>query len=521
MNATLLLLLAAAPAIDSVVVFPDRAQVTRATTVDCGARRAVAFTGITPAASVDSFRARVPGGGSVDGLRVEKKARADALTAQFNELKAKLRALDADAQVLQDELGRARIRSQLGQKYLQVAVTEVQHEMALERPDTKAWQQAFDSARGARTQGDAAQTDVAVKLRALQLKREELQRKLDALGYAAQREEVSAEVVVSCPQGSKARVELTYLVGGARWTPSYEAHADESGGGVELSAFATLAQSTGESWDQAKLTLSTAVPAQNATPPELKRLQVAAQERLPEKKVLVRRDEQVGQAEGGESTVSGGDSQALKVRAQGLSVQLEVPERATVLGDGSAQRLFVASHKLKAQFGLRTAPRLQPFVFRVAELKNQAPFPLLPGDLAAFRGSSLVARYGLKRVAEGAVFHLTFGIDDALRVKRVVLEEIKRDAGLFNTKKRFSYGYRFELGNWSKGPVELELWESLPVSEVDDVAVTMGEKTTTGYQLNSADGIAKWKVKLGAGEQKNVELAYKVDVPGSYDIGGL
>jgi uncharacterized protein (TIGR02231 family) len=204
-----------------------------------------------------------------------------------------------------------------------------------------------------------------------------------------------------------------------------------------------------------------------------------------------------------------------------LSVQLDVPERATVPGDGSAQRLFVASHKLKAAFGLRSAPRQQPFVFRVAELKNQAPFPLLAGELAAFRGSSLVARYPLKRVAEGAVFHLTFGIDDALRVKRVVIDELKRDAGLFNTKKRFSYAYRFELGNWGKGSVEVEVWESLPVSEVDDVAVTVTERTTPGYQLGAADGIAKWKVKLGPGEQKNVELAYKVDVPGSYDTGGL
>jgi uncharacterized protein (TIGR02231 family) len=518
MSSVLLLLLAAAPAIDSVVVFPDRAQVTRATSVDCGARKPVAFTGITAAAAQDSFRARVEGG-TVDGLRVERKVRADALTPQFNELKTKLRSLDADAQALDDELYRARERSALGDRYLGVAATQVQREMAADRPDVKTWQQAFDTAEQARLQGDLAQTDVAAKLRALNVKREELQRKLDTLGYAAQREEVTAEVVISCPAGSKTRVELTYLVGGASWTPSYEARADEAQGAVELSAFATLSQSTGESWDQAKLLLSTAVPAQNATPPELKRLQVSATERPPEKKVLVRRDEAVDQVEGGESAVAGGDKN-LAVRAQGLSVQLEVPDRATVPGDASAQRLFVAKHRMKAAFGLRTAPRAQPFVFRVAELKNQAPFPLLAGELSVFRSTGLIARYPLERVAEGAVFHLTFGIDDNLRIKRVVLEELKRDAGLFNTKKRFSYGYRFELANYGKATADVELWESLPVSELDDVAVTVTEKTTPGYAMNASDGIAKWKVKLGPSEKKNVELAYKVDVPSSYDTGG-
>jgi hypothetical protein len=40
------------------------------------------------------------------------------------------------------------------------------------------------------------------------------------------------------------------------------------------------------------------VPSQNATPPELKVLQVRAWEKQPEKKVLVRRDEYVERALG-------------------------------------------------------------------------------------------------------------------------------------------------------------------------------------------------------------------------------
>src|SRR6185436_11292606 len=108
---------------------------------------------------------------------------------------------------------------------------------------------------------------------------------------------------------------------------------------------------------------STAVPAQNATPPELKQLKVNASERAPEKKVLTRRDELVDQAQAGKANDAGGEGR-MAVRAQGLSVQLEVPQRATVPGDDSEQRLFVAKHRLKASFGFRTAPRAQPAVFR-------------------------------------------------------------------------------------------------------------------------------------------------------------
>ncbi len=512
---------AAAPAtpIDSVVVYPDRAQVTRVTTLDCGTRRTVTFSGITAAAAEDSFRAQLEGG-SIEALRVERSVRADALTPQFNELRAKLRALDAEQEALNDELARARSKAEVGRHFEQIASAQVQREMALEKPDVKAWSQAFDVALQSHVQGELAQTELATKQRDLSNRRSVTQRKLDALGYAARREEYSAEVVASCPAGRSARLELTYLVGGASWSASYEAHADEAANSVELTTFATVKQATGEAWEATKLTLSTAIPAQNATPPELKRLQVSAVEQPPEKKGLVRRDERVAQADGASSVASTGDGR-IRLSAQGLSVQLAVPDRSSVAGDGTEHRLFVARTKMKASFAMRSAPREQPFVFRVADLTNQAPFPLLPGPVSVFRSAGLIARYAMPRVAEGAVFHLTFGIEDSLRVKRVVVTELKRDAGLFNSKKRFNYDYRFELSNWGKGAADIELWETLPVSEVDDVAVTVAEQTTAGYALDRSDGIAKWKVKLAAKEQRKVELAYKVDVPSSYETGGL
>ncbi|GMU63650.1 MAG: hypothetical protein AMXMBFR34_54130 [Myxococcaceae bacterium] len=249
---------------------------------------------------------------------------------------------------------------------------------------------------------------------------------------------------------------------------------------------------------------------------------MTAYERPPEKKVLVRRDEHVERAQAGKDKESGGEAApGLVARAQGLSVQLAVPEKAKVPGDGSPVRLFVGKTKLKATFELRAMPRLFPVAFRVAELTNQAPWPLLPGRVDAFRATGLVGRYRLAHVGQGAAFTLTFGLEDAVRVKRVTLEELKRDAGLFNDRKRFTYSYRFEVANYSKAPVEVSLAESLPVSELDDISVAVTEKTTAGYALAKDDGIARWKVPLRPGEKKDVNLSFKVEVPSSYETGGL
>lgn len=521
MTTTLILaVLASTAAPDRVVVFPDRAQVTRATQVTCGARVPITFEGIPPAAAQDSFRARVTGG-SVDGLRAELVTQEKAFSPKAEALTKQLEALQLERQGLNDDLLRARSQQSAGQRYGDIATQLVSREMVTERADPKSWQAAFDASLNAGLASAKAQADLGAKLKDVARREEELRLQLEQVQVAAQKRSWTVEVLASCPDGKSAALELTYLVGGASWAPVYDARTVESANAIDFSTWATLTQRTGEDWSGVELVLSTAVPSQNATPPELMKLKVMAYERPPEKKVLVRRDEYVARAEAGKDDTGAAEQSNLAVRSQGLSVQLEVPEKAKVPGDGSPVRLFVGKTRMKAAFELRAMPRLYPVAFRVAELTNQAPWPLLPGRVDVFRATGLVGRYQLERVAQGAAFTLTLGLEDSVRLKRTTLEELKRDAGLFNNKKRFTYAYRFEVANYGKTPVDVQLAESLPVSELDDIAITVTEKTTAGYALGKDDGIAKWKVPLRPGEKKNVDLAFQVEVPSSYETGGL
>jgi len=166
-------------------------------------------------------------------------------------------------------------------------------------------------------------------------------------------------------------------------------------------------------------------------------------------------------------------------------------------------------------------PRQAPFVFRTADLSNTAPFPLLPGPIDLFRKSAYVGRLPLDRVAQGARFHLSFGLEEGVRVKRVVVEEIARDTGLFKSGQRFRYAYRFEVENHLGRAEQVELAEAIPVSELSDVAVGLEEKTTAGFERNDEDGIVTWKLKLAAGEKRAVDLAFHVDVPNDYATSGF
>lgn len=519
MSAIVLMLLASTSVPDLVVVFPDRAQVTRTTTVTCGPRVPVSFEGIPPAAAQDSFRSRVVGG-SIDGMRAELVSREKEFSEKAVALRTQLDALLIDIENVSDSLSRAQAQQRAGQKYTDIAVQLVSKELA-DKPDVKSWSLAFDSSLSTGLAAAKQTAELKARLRALRLKDEELRRQFSEVQLASSKKSWTVEVLASCPNGKTAELALTYLVGGASWTPEYEARALETESAVEFSTWATIHQGTGEDWSQVELVLSTAVPSQNATPPELKVLQLSAWEKGPEKKVLVRREEYVEHAQVSTGSLAGGLGGQVVAREQGLSVQLAVPDKSKVPGDGAPVRLFVGKSRMKAAFEVRTAPRAMPVAFRVAELNNQGSWPLLPGRVDAFRSTGLVGRYSIDRVPQGGAFTLTFGIEDAVRVKRNIVDELKRDTGLFNGNKRFTYVYSFDVANYGKQPLTVTLAEQLPVSELSDVAVSVGEKTSPGYKLDAKDGIAKWAVTLKPGEKKKLDLDFRVDVPNSYDTGGL
>ncbi|HEX8705316.1 MAG TPA: mucoidy inhibitor MuiA family protein [Myxococcaceae bacterium] len=515
-------ILTAAPtsSLSSVVVYPDRAQVTRVQTVKCEGRSTLArFEELPPAADPTSFRARTDRG-TVEGLLASENSRKERYGADRERLEKQRVDLERELTALEDARSRADTLDALGRSLTEVALARVRREFIEPKPDTRAWGTALDTALNSRARAASEREAQAARLRTVQRNLSELRGQEERMAAASARTDWRVEVRLDCPAGNPARVELSYMVGGASWSPVYEARADEQGRAVELSTYATVQQGTGEDWKGVRLVLSTAVPGENATPPELRPLQVHAVERKEERKVLVRRDEYQQHAQTGGTTPSTGEG--LRASAQGLSVQLSVPDPAEVPGTGSEVRLRVARTRLPASFSWRSVPKLYPVVFRVARLTNAAPFPLLPGAVDVFRHTGFIGRQALERVAQGAPFELTFGIEEGLRAERQVVEELQRDTGLFGGKRRFRYAYRFELANYRKGPEELEVAEHIPVSELDDVKVELDtKKTSAGHALEPTDGIVTWKLKLAPAEKRTVDLVFHVDVPSSYDSGGI
>ena len=103
------------------------------------------------------------------------------------------------------------------------------------------------------------------------------QRKLSEISGGIRRTERDAVIVVDKQKVGPMKLRLNYLVNNASWKPTYKLRAGtEENDKVALEYLASVTQQTGEDWTNVALTLSTAQPLLNASPPELLALEVSA-----------------------------------------------------------------------------------------------------------------------------------------------------------------------------------------------------------------------------------------------------
>jgi hypothetical protein len=76
-------------------------------------------------------------------------------------------------------------------------------------------------------------------------------------------------VVVSAETDTKSNIQLTYFIGDAGWTPSYDIRIKDINESLSLYYKAKVSQNTDENWDNVKLILSTGNPSITNNKPEL------------------------------------------------------------------------------------------------------------------------------------------------------------------------------------------------------------------------------------------------------------
>jgi hypothetical protein len=406
-----------------------------------------------------------------------------------------------------------------------------------------------------------------------------VQRKLQETAAHSSKIERDAVIVVDKRDAAAGKVRLNYLVDSASWRPQYKLRADkQEKKPVGIEYLAAVVQQSGEDWNNARISLSTAQPMLSALPPDLKVLEVAvmargaanpanpmlggkgvldprAQKDLSERAMNLRG--QAVQSYTKENKKSSGDvfindAAALEqtsdllvavddfkkqrdlqknMRAavgEGPSITYDLPSKLSIPSRNDEQVIEIARLEVAPQYYYKAVPVLTNHVYRLADLTNTSKHVLLPGEATMYIGTDFVGRAELPLVAVGEQFTAGFGVDPQLQVQRQLLDKTRTNQG---DNQVWKYEYRVLVSSYKSEPVKVQLWDRLPHADNESVAVSL-VKTSTSLSTDSLylresrpNNLLRWDLTVEPGNKHDKALAvnyeFKLELGRQMTIGNI
>ncbi|HVK68060.1 MAG TPA: DUF4139 domain-containing protein [Polyangium sp.] len=319
------------------------------------------------------------------------------------------------------------------------------------------------------------------------------------------------EVEIDAAEAGDVEVEITYRLPCALWRPEHLARLVSDGpeataGAVEIVTYATAWQRTGEAWDDVDLRFSTARPTRAASPPLLADDVLASRKKTDEERrnIVVAAREQSIQLAG----LDRGDRAASEmpgVDDGGEPITYTGKERASLPSNGRPCRVEIGRMTVKAELARVVIAVRSPAAHLRATATLEGAGPLLAGPVRLARGASLVGRARLDFVGKGEPFELGFGPDDAIRVRRS--EDEKRDTQAITGAQRIERKVTLYLSNLSNKARKVVVTERIPVSEIEDVEIHLGE--AGGFSLDK-DGFLRATVDVGAHATRTLVYTFEL-----------
>jgi uncharacterized protein (TIGR02231 family) len=384
-----------------------------------------------------------------------------------------------------------------------------------------------------------AELEAQLKIRETDRKITELQGKLNALAPIRQ-ERTEVAVAVTAGADLEADLVVKYQVPSASWTALYDARLSTGGKAaapkLDLTRRAAIQQTTGEPWTNVTLALSTTRPTVGASAPELRTMTVdympdfapavaAAPAPVARQMMKQRRDE--GLAQDRDAMAAGAMAAPEPVMAEAtvrnaavmqapFQAVYGVPGRATVAPTGEIKNVQLMEESIEPQLLVRTVPKLDAKAFLYAKLILPKSSAVLPGAVSLFRDGTFVGTGKLPLLAPGEEHELGFGGDDSIRVKHAIAEDKRGEKGLISSSKTDTRNYKITVKNLHQRPMNIVVFDHVPVSQQQDIKVTMTAKPQpTKSDVDDKRGVLAWEAKLEPDAEQVIEVGYQVVWPGA------
>ena len=527
--------------IDSVIVYPDAAAITRALDVDLPAGvSTLVFKGLPMSIDPASLRVEGSGSGRFSLGAVETRNAPAQTRAGDTPLETKLKQLRGERESAQGALEALESKKAMIQRFSQAGPEKL-------TPDGKPvdivqWTAAWDAV-------GAGLAKIGEDLKLARTKARELDEEIRALEQARQRPSPGAvatrdvTVEVDAEAAMKGKLTLSYRVNAASWRPLYDARLDTNAAGgkaaLELVRRAEVSQRTGEDWSGVSLSVSTLRARRGTQAPEMQtqrlaffeppvvlqgglmRTQSTAKSVAPAPPMTApvdalrdkRAEEQV------EEKVKADEQQA-SVEAGAYQASFQIAGKLDIPSDGSNKTFRISTAKLTPDLLVRATPALDETAYLQARIKNEEDAPLLPGVVNILRDGAFVGVGRIALVAPGDFTDLGFGADDRVTVKRVPIRRKENEPSWIGSTKTEQREFRITVKNLHPFAIKTNIVDQIPISENNAILIEQLSTTTppTEKIVNDRRGVMGWTYDIAPNASKDILVAYRMKWPADREV---
>jgi uncharacterized protein (TIGR02231 family) len=380
--------------------------------------------------------------------------------------------------------------------------------------------------------------DAQIRQRAIDRQVNELQTKLSSVA-PNQISKMQVSVHLSAPAESDGTFKIRYRIANAGWAPFYDARLStpdaQKKSKIELVRRAEVMQSSGESWNNVALTLSTARPLGATSAPDLWEQEIQIFEPLQDK---MRRDSEglaqnklelnapapVAEADGNVGLAKPKKDIVQKqadIEIAGFQALYNIQGKVSVDNSGTSKKVRIATDDYDATLNAMVVPKVDTSAYLTAAFKIKGEAPLLAGTVNLYRDGVFMGQGALPLLSPDEEAKLGFGIDDLMKVKRSEVKRNKGSEGIISTSNTEERAWDIVVKNLHDGIIPVTVLDQLPFSGNENIVITEMSQMTppTEKNLNMRRGVMAWRFDLAPKTENTIKFGYKVTWPQNMQVG--
>ncbi|WP_298061567.1 DUF4139 domain-containing protein [uncultured Rikenella sp.] len=333
---------------------------------------------------------------------------------------------------------------------------------------------------------------------------------------------------VEAPGPGKVEFEVSYYAKAAEWKPIYFFRFDSERQRAELEYQAAVRQWTEFPWNSVPAVLSYSTPmralrrpklyprivdyrAPAPTPVKRDKVQVLDLNAPQEMMVDVSRLGGTYMAEEVVTENTYAAPAALDVSENNVGYRLARPLTLASSSDGAQtyQTVRVRRDTIPVLYEYEVTPKVSTDVLLLARIPNWQQLHLADGRVNVFCDGRMLGQSSLSVRSTQDTLTLPLTSEPLVAVERTEAGDYRERVS--GSKKERTRSYEIRIKNNKEFPVNLTVKDQYPVSNTDEVEVTLTEGS--GARADAATGMLTWNLDLAPGAERILKFGYTVRYP--------